>query len=101
MRRLKNMERAGADIAKIAVMPQKAEDVLELLSATLKAVQSMSCPVITMSMGKKRNDQPCVRRNIWFFCYLWEYAYVLGAGPDRHRSLAADKLAVLHGEYIQ
>ena len=52
LRRLKNMERAGADIAKIAVMPKKAEDVLELLSATLKAVQSMSCPVITISMGK-------------------------------------------------
>ena len=39
--RLKQMEEAGADIAKIAVMPESTEDVLTLLSG----------PVITMSMA--------------------------------------------------
>ena len=40
----------SADIAKIAVMPQNPGDVLTLLSATFEASQSLSCPVITMSM---------------------------------------------------
>ena len=31
-----------------------------------------------------------MRGNIWLFCYLWEHADVFSAGPDRHRSLAAD-----------
>ena len=42
LRRLHHMEDLGADIAKIAV--------LTLLSATHKASQSLSCPLITMSM---------------------------------------------------
>ena len=50
LRRLHHMEELGADIAKIAVMPRSARDVLTLLSATDKASQSLSCPVITMSM---------------------------------------------------
>ena len=49
---LKQMEEAGADIAKIAVMPTCTEDVLTLLSATCKAKKELSCPVITMSMAK-------------------------------------------------
>ena len=50
LRRLHHMEDLGADIAKIAVMPQSAGCVLTLLSATHKASQSLSCPLITMSM---------------------------------------------------
>lgn len=49
--RLKLMNNAGADIAKIAVMPQNTEDVLTLLSATCKAKKELTCPVITMSMA--------------------------------------------------
>ena len=48
---LKQMEEAGADIAKIAVMPESTEDVLTLLSATCKAKKELTCPVITMSMA--------------------------------------------------
>jgi len=40
------------DVAKVAVMPQKLEDVLSLLSATLAAKQRLNIPLITMSMGK-------------------------------------------------
>ena len=49
--KLLDAEAAGADIAKVAVMPNKLEDVLTLLSATLTANQQMQIPVITMSMG--------------------------------------------------
>lgn len=48
---LSEMEDAGADIRKLAVMPSDAEDVLELLAATLHANQTGEAPVITMSMG--------------------------------------------------
>lgn len=68
---LKQMEEAGADIAKIAVMPTCTEDVLTLLSATCKAKKELSCPVITMSMAKARTDQPLKRGSIWLLSYLW------------------------------
>lgn len=48
--RLKQMEALGADLAKIAVMPESPEDVLTLLSATSEAAHTLSCPVISMSM---------------------------------------------------
>ena len=48
---LKTMEERGADIAKLAVMPQTKRDVLNLLDATLTAGQQMDIPVITMAMG--------------------------------------------------
>lgn len=51
VKRLHQMESLGGDIAKIAVMPKKEEDVLTLLSATLTARRSLSCPIITMSMN--------------------------------------------------
>ena len=41
----------GADIAKVAVMPQAPGDVLVLLEATLLASQRVPIPLITMSMG--------------------------------------------------
>lgn len=50
LRRLSSMESLGADIAKIAVMPENPEDVLTLLSVTSEAGKYLSCPVITMSM---------------------------------------------------
>ena len=51
--RLKSMYERGADISKIAVMPSCEEDVIALLSATLKVNREPDLgPVITMSMGK-------------------------------------------------
>lgn len=44
---------AGADIAKIACMPQSAQDALRMLRATLAARQAFpEVPLCTMSMGK-------------------------------------------------
>lgn len=51
LRRLRHMRDIGADIAKIAVMPQNNLDVLTLLRATARAAAEMDCPLITMSMG--------------------------------------------------
>ncbi|MGY4688707.1 type I 3-dehydroquinate dehydratase [Salibacterium sp. K-3] len=48
----KKIEDAGADMAKIAVMPETMNDVLSLLNVTLKADEELDIPVITMSMGK-------------------------------------------------
>ena len=94
------MERAGADIAKIAVMPQKAEDVLELLSATLKAVQSMSCPVITMSMGKSGMISR-VCGEIFGSSVTFGSMHTSSAPGQIDIEALRQMLAVLHGEYIQ
>ncbi|MGI6010535.1 MAG: type I 3-dehydroquinate dehydratase [Ruminococcus sp.] len=45
------MEQAGADILKIAVMPRTPQDVLRLLEATYKAGEKSRCPLISMAMG--------------------------------------------------
>ena len=51
--RLRKMQDMGADIPKIAVMPQNMEDVLKLLSVTYEfKEENPDTPVITMSMGK-------------------------------------------------
>lgn len=50
--RLCAMQAAGADLPKLAVMPQNRQDVLALLAATAEmAGQHPETPVITMSMG--------------------------------------------------
>ncbi|WP_042222539.1 type I 3-dehydroquinate dehydratase [Oceanobacillus manasiensis] len=49
--RLQKMVSLGADISKIAVMPQSVKDLLTLLDVTQEAKKS-ECPLITMAMGK-------------------------------------------------
>lgn len=50
--RLCNMQQLGADIAKIAVMPQSVNDVLVLLAATAEMTDKYAnCPIVTMSMS--------------------------------------------------
>jgi 3-dehydroquinate dehydratase-1 len=41
----------GADVAKVAVMPRSMEDVLTLLTATLKSSEQLSIPLVSMAMG--------------------------------------------------
>lgn len=45
------MQAGGADVAKVAVMPQNLRDVLTLLDATLEAHETLELPLISMSMG--------------------------------------------------
>ena len=49
--RFAQAQRLEADVAKVAVMPQSAEDVHRLLGATLRASTSLRIPVISMAMG--------------------------------------------------
>ena len=50
--RMVQMQQAGADLPKVAVMPQSRTDVLELLAATAEmAEHHPETPIITMSMG--------------------------------------------------
>jgi len=52
--RLRKMQDLGADISKIAVMPNSIDDVLTLLSATTEMKEKYAKkPLITMSMAKK------------------------------------------------
>ncbi|SCH86779.1 type I 3-dehydroquinate dehydratase [Romboutsia sp. 1001713B170207_170306_H8] len=51
--RLCKMQDLGADLPKIAVMPQNSKDVITLLTATEEMVREYSkTPIITMAMGK-------------------------------------------------
>lgn len=49
--RLTKMDEMGADIPKIAVMPQSRQDVLVLFAATAEANDKIERPLITMSMS--------------------------------------------------
>ena len=49
--RFAQAQQLGADVAKIAVMPQRLEDVLAVLSATLASSQTLDIPLVSMSMG--------------------------------------------------
>ncbi|PFG38449.1 3-dehydroquinate dehydratase [Georgenia soli] len=52
VRRLREMQELGVDLAKIAVMPRSRADVLALLDATRQVSEEHpEVPVITMSMG--------------------------------------------------
>ncbi len=48
----RELEATGADILKLAVMPQNEKDVLRLLEVTTEMKEKTDRPVITMSMGK-------------------------------------------------
>ncbi|UXY12757.1 type I 3-dehydroquinate dehydratase [Kosakonia sp. ML.JS2a] len=53
VQRLRKMQQLGADIPKIALMPQNKNDVLTLLTATLEMHERYADrPIITMSMSK-------------------------------------------------
>ena len=46
------MDACGADILKMAVMPETERDLCPLLEATLCVSRECNKPVVTMSMGK-------------------------------------------------
>lgn len=49
--RFRRAQELGADVAKVAAMPKRPEDVLTLLTATLHASRTLDIPLISMSMG--------------------------------------------------
>lgn len=48
---LQRLADSGADIIKLAVMPETPQQVLDLMCSTRRAVDASTVPVITMSMG--------------------------------------------------
>ena len=53
VRRLTKMQELGADVPKIALMPESKTDVLTVLAATLEVSEKIADrPIITMSMSK-------------------------------------------------
>ncbi|RZG44734.1 type I 3-dehydroquinate dehydratase [Acinetobacter wuhouensis] len=52
VQRLLKQDQMGADILKIAVMPQSKADVFTLMNATLEVSQQTKKPLLTMSMGQ-------------------------------------------------
>ena len=52
LRLMSTMHRAGADVAKIAVMPEHRTDVLEVLSVGDRAQATLPIPVVAISMGE-------------------------------------------------
>ena len=52
VKRMETMDRFGADILKLAVMPKSDEDLMSLLTATVMMKRRTEKQVITMSMGK-------------------------------------------------
>ena len=49
---MEQMQQGGADVAKLAVMPQNADDVVRILKLTNDIKQKYpTLPVVTMSMG--------------------------------------------------
>jgi 3-dehydroquinate dehydratase-1 len=51
LQRYADAQQLGADVAKVAVMPQTMNDVLSLLQATWHASEVLKIPVVGMSMG--------------------------------------------------
>jgi 3-dehydroquinate dehydratase I len=49
--RFRRAQELGADVAKVAAMPKRPEDVLTLLTATLHASRTLDIALISMSMG--------------------------------------------------
>lgn len=49
--RFRLAEALGADVGKVAVMPEREEDVLRLLDATAEASRACGIPIVSMSMG--------------------------------------------------
>lgn len=49
--RFAQAEQLGADVAKVAVMPQGMQDVLTLLTATLQSSGKLGIPVVSMAMA--------------------------------------------------
>jgi 3-dehydroquinate dehydratase-1 len=79
--------REGADVAKVAVMPNDAGDVLTLLDATWRASRSLDIPLISMSMGPLG-----ALSRVAGFVYGSALTFGVGADSSAPGQLAIDEL---------
>ena len=59
VKRMETMDRFGADILKLAVMPKSDEDLMSLLTATVMMKRRTEKPVITMRRGVRLSRHIC------------------------------------------
>lgn len=94
-RKFAQAAREGADVAKVAVMPKDARDVLTLLDATWQAHRTLDIPVISMAMGPLG-----ALSRIAGFMFGSALTFGVGAGSSAPGQLAIDELrtavAILH-----
>jgi 3-dehydroquinate dehydratase I len=77
----------GADVAKVAVMPNDARDVLTLLDATWQAHRTLDIPLISMAMGPLG-----ALSRIAGFMFGSALTFGVGAGSSAPGQLAIDEL---------
>jgi len=84
--------REGADVAKVAVMPNDAGDVLSLLDATWQASRALDIPLISMSMGPLG-----ALSRIAGFMYGSALTFAVGAASSAPGQLGIDELRAALG----
>ena len=89
---------AGADIVKLAAMPQNQDDVLTLLRATLRARNELIAgPIVTMSMG-----EPGVLSRLAGGLYGSDVTFAVGMGVSAPGQIPISELkkgmALLYGD---
>ena len=71
--RLRKMQEYGADIPKIAVMPESVKDVITLLDATNTMKTQYATARLSRCLWGERCHQPASWRSIWFCFYFWSW----------------------------
>jgi 3-dehydroquinate dehydratase-1 len=90
-------QRFGADIAKIAVMPQTAHDVLRLLEVTLEARQRFPrLALCTMSMGRLG-----VLSRLAGFLFGSDMAFAVGQEASAPGQIPIAEARALAGKYLE
>ena len=87
--RLRKMQDMGADIPKMAVMPQTKKDVLTLLSATEEMASDYADRPIIDVHGGAWKYQPYCLRGIWFLSDIWFRSTGFCTWTDRSRKITS------------
>lgn len=99
LQRLETMAEADADMVKLAVMPQKIKDLLDLLEVTEEfKFRNKDVPLVTMSMGRI-GMLSRISGEIFGSCVTFGADHVASApGQLNHKDLE-ETLAVIHRYY--
>ena len=96
VRRLTDMERLGADVCKIAVMPGSRADVLTLMRAATEADEALRAPLIAISMGPL-GAITRVGGELFGSCLTFGAVGQTSAPGQMDARALRDELALLHG----
>ena len=90
------MERLGADVCKIAVMPGSRADVLTLMQAAVEADEALRAPLIAISMGPM-GAITRVGSELMGSCLTFGAVGQTSAPGQMDARALMDALALLHG----